>query len=523
MSTAVTEQFSEMWDAILHGDVTKLESVLSGPSGSIMVRADAFRIPIRCPCAWSHAPGLAISQVNAVGAEGQMPLHLACDSADDAESTEKLVKLLYERGADVNAEDCARRTPLLAACELKALGAARYLIEHTNASLRARDDKRMTPVHWLAAHGAADLLSACLAKGAEVDAVNASQQTPLHLALMRGELVCCFVLLDANANAAALDEERRTAMHLAMQHSGGLGACSESTILLLRLLQLAPSLVNEADADKRTPLHWASGKNALPCVKALLSSGAEVDAVDWAQRTPLHWAVLVDAAESAEALLQSNADLRHADRDKRTPLHWACDRAAEGCCKLLLGHLAMGDPMIDAVDWGGYTALHYAARRGATGCVKSLLALGANRRMVSMSGELPADLTSCEITRALLEERIGMKRQRSLSSANSLVLFSLLPTLAQKFYDAWKAGENVQALLAAELRDPGSPNTTARLLREVMLREKEVAVASMHVSTETSKVVVELLTSGGSKAMHSLTFTDDGLISSFEPYMCMAQ
>ena len=45
----------------------------------------------------------------------------------------------------------------------------------------------------------------------------------------------------------------------------------------------------------------------------------------------------------------------------------------------------------------------------------------------------------------------------------------------------------------------------------------------MHVSTETSKVVVELLTSGGSKAMHSLTFTDDGLISSFEPYMCMAQ
>jgi hypothetical protein len=78
--------------------------------------------------------------------------------------------------------------------------------------------------------------------------------------------------------------------------------------------------------------------------------------------------------------------------------------------------------------------LHRAAR--------PLLALGANRRMVSMSmvrrmvsmsmvsmsGELPADLTSCDVTRAQLEERIGVKRQRSFSSADSLFLVSLAAT-----------------------------------------------------------------------------------------------
>ena len=65
--------------------------------------------------------------------------------------------------------------------------------------------------------------------------------------------------------------------------------------------------------------------------------------------------------------------------------------------------------------------LHRAAR--------PLLALGANRRMVSMSGELPADLTSCDVTRAQLEARIGVKqRQRSFSSADSLVLVSLAAT-----------------------------------------------------------------------------------------------
>ena len=80
--------------------------------------------------------------------------------------------------------------------------------------------------------------------------------------------------------------------------------------------------------------HWACGKNALPCVRALIKSGADVDASDWAGRTPIHWAVLVDASESASELLQAGANASLADRDQRTPLHWAADRASEACVKL---------------------------------------------------------------------------------------------------------------------------------------------------------------------------------------------
>ena len=87
----------------------------------------------------------------------------------------------------------------------------------------------------------------------------------------------------------------------------GMGACSESTLLLLRLLQIDTSLVMSIDADKRTPLHWACGKNALPCVRALIKSGAAIDALDWAGRTPIHWAVLVDAAESTSELITAGA------------------------------------------------------------------------------------------------------------------------------------------------------------------------------------------------------------------------
>ena len=62
-------------------------------------------------------------------------------------------------------------------------------------------------------------------------------------------------------------------------------------------------MVNSKDREKRTPLHWAAGKNALPCVDALLKAGADVHACDWAEHTPLHWACLTDALESAKAIM----------------------------------------------------------------------------------------------------------------------------------------------------------------------------------------------------------------------------
>jgi len=289
---------------------------------------------------------------------------------------------------------------------------------------------------------------------------------------------------------------------------------SESTLLLLRLLQLDATLARALDADKRTPLHWACGKNALPCVKAIITSGAEINAQDWAGRTPLQWAVLVDAAETVAELLRSGADPRQPDRDQRTALHWAADRASESSLRQLLRAMPLPDPSVDAVDWAGYTALHYAARKGDVSCVRLLLSYGANRWMVTMNGEAPTDVATGEVIKVLLEERIGMKRQRSLSSTNSLVLFSVLPDLAKQFYKAWKDGD-IDSHLADGLRHNGSD----RVLREAMQHNADIVVDydSMHVCTKTSKVVVEL-TAGGLKAMHSLTFTDEGLVSAFTPY-----
>ena len=45
-----------------------------------------------------------------------------------------------------------------------------------------------------------------------------------------------------------------------------------------------------------------------------------------------------------------------------------------------------------------------------------------------------------------------------------------------------------------------------------------VSVEDLHVCTKTSPKIVAELTLGGSKAMHALTFTEDGLVSDLVPY-----
>ena len=52
---------------------------------------------------------------------------------------------------------------------------------------------------------------------------------------------------------------------------------------------------------------------------------------------------------------------------------------------------------------------------------------------------------------------------------------------------------------------------------------QRLVVDDVHVCSSTSKVVVELSSEGGARAvklMHSLYFTDDGLIAEFVPYVC---
>ena len=466
---------STIWDALRKKDVAAVKSALA--SGT---------------------------DANESGAGDQTPLHLASEL-----DAKECVSALLAAKAKVGVEDGQLRTPLLLACESRAFGCAQLLIE-AGAPLGARDKNDMTPLHWMAAHGAdVPLIQQAVTKGADIDAVNFMMQSPLHYAVTKGQFTAATKLVDLGASLVVDDESKATVVHLAMQHSGGT-ATDESLALLKKLLAAAKGKfdANTTDREKRTPLHWAAGNNALPCVEALLAAKATVDARDWGEHTPMHWACPMDAIESVKVLAAAGADLNAVDRDRRTPLHWAAEKGAEGCLAFLLEQSGV---TVDAVDWGGYSPLHSASRRGSVGCINLLLAKGANADLAALSGETPAEVAGSAEAKSLLASKgsasPGIKRKRS---SGSIALEGSLPELADALYSAIakKGAKEVYTSLCDEATGAALAKWAASVMKAGL------TVGTKHVSTKTASVHTELTLGdrGKTKLLHQLTFDEDGLI-----------
>jgi ankyrin repeat protein len=107
--------------------------------------------------------------------------------------------------------------------------------------------------------------------------------------------------------------------------------------------------------------------------RALLRSGANVNAADADGTTPLHWAVRNDDIDMVRLLLRRGARVRVANRYGATPLSLAALNGSAGMITVLLA--AGADP--NSVVSKGQTVLMTAARTGNPAAVKVLLDHGA--------------------------------------------------------------------------------------------------------------------------------------------------
>ena len=153
------------------------------------------------------------------------PLHYALGSDDfteklcpvpNSEKTLKLVKILVEAKADVNAEDDHGITPVyLALVDLKIL---KYLSEH-GGCLDAGDAYRgEAPLHIAVRDAPLEVIEFILEKGGKnkINAYDGNGYTPLHNAIisMNLEAVKCLVEHGANINLVIV-EEGKTPLDLA--------------------------------------------------------------------------------------------------------------------------------------------------------------------------------------------------------------------------------------------------------------------------------------------------------------------
>lgn len=135
------------------------------------------------------------------------------------------VEQAIEAGANVNATDALKRTPLFAAAFCNHPQVADLLIDK-GSDIGAKDFNDMSPLHAAVVVGGAETVKALLAKGANIDIPNAASRTPLHLAAATNQTALVGLLLERGSNPQLRDKHGLTAASLAAENGHAVVAAT---------------------------------------------------------------------------------------------------------------------------------------------------------------------------------------------------------------------------------------------------------------------------------------------------------
>jgi len=356
------------------------------------------------------------------------PMHVAA-----SEGQFPVVKLLCERGADVNPVDRFGNLPLGDALRAGHAEVARFLFS-VGAVLgwdEARTSAELCELARLGRVSRIDLLIECRA---DINAQDYDGRTCLHLASSEGSLRVVESLLDHKADINVRDRWRGTPLRdaaregfaqvakLIRERGGDLGfttieASSElcelarqGNVESLRLLLECGADVNAADYDRRTCLHLAASEGIHLMITLLIGAGAKVNWLDRWLHTPLHDACLNGHAACAKILLAGGGRLQLMGIPCS---HMLCESVREGKLERLQLLLEC-DADVNAQDHTGVTAAHIAVATG-NGPILSLLCFaGADLHIKDHWGNTPtsdADKSSNPELLQLVTEEVKKKNE----------------------------------------------------------------------------------------------------------------
>ncbi|XP_034036694.1 serine/threonine-protein kinase TNNI3K [Thalassophryne amazonica] len=268
-----------------------------------------------------------------------------------------------------------------------------------------------TALHLAAYKDNAELVTALLHGGADIQQVGYSALTALHIATLAGHHETVDILLQHGASVNMQDAVFFTPLHIASYIGHEQVA---------KLLLKFGADVNMSGEVGDRPLHLAAAKGFLDITKLLMGEGskADVNAQDNEDHVPLHFCARFGHHEIVRFLLQGNFDLQPHSVNiyGDTPLHLACyngkfealkelirlsgteslskenifsETALHSACtygkdlemvKFLLSQNAMS---INHQGRDGHTALHSACFHGHIRLVQFLLDSGADMNLVA--------------------------------------------------------------------------------------------------------------------------------------------
>uniref|UniRef100_A0A8C8JJ55 RING-type E3 ubiquitin transferase n=1 Tax=Oncorhynchus tshawytscha TaxID=74940 RepID=A0A8C8JJ55_ONCTS len=197
-------------------------------------------------------------------------------------------------------------------------GSVIEVLQRGGADLNARNKRRQTPLHIAVNKGHLQVVKTLLDFGCHPSLQDSEGDTPLHDAISKKRDDMLSVLLEAGADVTITNNNGFNALH----HAALRGNPSAMRVLLSKLPR--PWIVDEKKDDGYTALHLAALNNHVEVAELLVHQGsASLDIQNVNQQTALHLAVERQHTQIVRLLVRAEAKLDVQDKDGDTPLHEA--------------------------------------------------------------------------------------------------------------------------------------------------------------------------------------------------------
>jgi ankyrin repeat protein len=235
----------------------------------------------------------------------------------------------------------------------------------------------------------ANVINLLVASGVDINGKDINGATPLHLATKIKNCENIELLIKRGANVVAVNHRGRSALHFAVT--------VPSNADVITLLGGEGVDIDCRDATGFTPLHLAYKREMFDNVRALVTLGANVDAVDDKQRSLLHRAALSSSAKATEFLIDEGTNVNARDISGITPLHLAYGQGNVDVVKILVDRGAS----IKSVTDENRNVLHYAVTSDQWNKdeIKNLLEIGVEVNLQDAEGITPLHLAALHLGR----------------------------------------------------------------------------------------------------------------------------
>src|SRR5437660_8672531 len=294
--TGLPEAF---YTAIRANDLTALDRLIKQDAAMNIRDAEGAT-----PLMYAAAVGSldAMNRLLAAGAEVNARNALGSSALTWAAKDISKVRLLLDRGADVNVTSIPGRTPLLVATMHNPSAAVVKLRIARGADAHAVDKLQANALHTAAVAADVETLRILLDAKVDVNARDAADFTPLMVAAAAGSVEAVALLLSRGAHVNDVSGTGEVIIHAPARVKNGTLALGSFTPLLLavpggstelvRTLIDAGADVNVKDMRGMTPLILAVATDHydLDTIRLLVGRGAALNATTLEGETVLDWA-----------------------------------------------------------------------------------------------------------------------------------------------------------------------------------------------------------------------------------------